>query len=318
MRIPGGSKLCLTSTLSLALWCLACEQLLGPGTVGPPGGRGAGGAAGATGGAGGQAGETGGGGQGGGPGQGMGGAPGGAGGGSGGQAGSVAPADAGGPAGRGGAGAGGSGGSGGRADAATGGTDLVARDASATVDTAPAGPGPGAGAECDYPADAPTTIDTKFDVGTVVPNLVFTREDGSQVSLKDIRCNKKNRLLVWLVGGDNCPPCVSQAKAQEIPAWQALGTEGLFILESFNGKGFLVSRNPFASWRQKTTWPADGEGIALVREPTMAPWYVVGRVANAIPWRVMIDLQTMKVITRSGSLGVDSLRMRLGQLPPRQ
>jgi hypothetical protein len=170
---------------------------------------------------------------------------------------------------------------------------------------------------CVYPAGAPAVADTRFQPGSIVPNLVFQREDGTTLSLLDIRCNRKNRLLVWLVGGDDCAPCVSSARSQEIPAWKALGAEGVFVLESFNGARFLVTSDPFPSWRRQTMWPPDGDSVALVHEPKMPPYYVVGRIIQEIPWNALIDLETMKVLAVDGSLSIPSLRMRLTQLPAR-
>lgn len=168
-----------------------------------------------------------------------------------------------------------------------------------------------------YPT-GPALVDTRFQVGTVVPNLTFTKEDGSQVSFGTIRCNKKAKLLYWATGGDNCGPCVSNATRVEIPAWKELGEQGLTVLESFNGQKFLVSGAPFTNWRRKTMWPADSESIILANEPATKPFYAMGRVASAIPWMVTIDLETMKVVSLGGSPTLARVRTMLAAATPRQ
>jgi hypothetical protein len=171
-------------------------------------------------------------------------------------------------------------------------------------------------AACSYP-EAPPLAETRFAVGSVIPDLLFYREDASELRLQQIHCDGKHRLLLWLVGGDECGPCVSQARSQEIPAWQALGPQGLFVLEGFNGRKMLVSDAPFARWREYTGWPPDGEHVALVTEPTSLPYYAVGHVTQAIPWNLLVDLATMKVIAVDARLSIPSLTMRLQQLAPR-
>jgi len=179
-----------------------------------------------------------------------------------------------------------------------------------------AGGGPPASSPCgDYPA-GPALTATKFEVGSVVPNLTFKREDGTSVSFGDLRCNKNNKVMYWTVGGDNCPPCVATAKSLEIPANAELGPKGLLIVASFNGKRFLVSKTPWTGWRTKTMWPADSDTIAVVDEPTTMPYYVHGRIVNAIPWTAVIDLETMKVLatqTRSAT----TLRSLVAAAPAR-
>lgn len=167
-----------------------------------------------------------------------------------------------------------------------------------------------------YPV-GPELSATRFEVGTVVPNLVFKREDGTFVSFGELRCDKKNRLMYWAVGGDNCPPCIATAKATEIPAWNEMGAQGLLMLEVFNARRFLVSRSPWTNFRIKTMWPADNESIMLLDEPAGMPYYVFGRVTNGIPWVATVDLETMKVVSRSRG-SVTSLRTQLMALPPRQ
>jgi hypothetical protein len=192
--------------------------------------------------------------------------------------------------------------------------------------TADAGPGGNPSSACDYPAGAPELTTTRFPVGSVMPNLTFTREDGTETSFKDIRCNKKNRLLLWSVGGDLCHPCIGVAMSTTIPAWKALAGEGLFVLESINGSGELVGPMPFTEWRRQTGWPMDGDGIAVVREPQMKPYYVMARIVEAIPWEATIDLETMKVLHvaglgfggHPGDEGTGALRARLQALPPRK
>ncbi len=221
----------------------------------------------------------------------------------------------------GGAGAAGSGGSGGSdpdAAPATGGVlDSGAPEAKPAAD---AGPPPASG-NCEYPAGAPMLTATRFQVGTILPNLSFQREDGSTFTFKDIYCNKKHRLLLWSVGGDNCSPCVAGAQDHSIPGWKALGADGLFVLESFNGQGVLLSAQPFPRWRQKTMWPADADGITLVREPQMPPWYVTGRVEDGLPFYLLADVENMKVLAFDAGyfgIGLNILRTRLMALPPRR
>ena len=198
----------------------------------------------------------------------------------------------------------GGGGAGGASDAgagsATGGATgtggmLPAADGGVAPDAGGAGGTPGA--SCPYPATAPTLEASTFKVGTIVPNLSFTKEDGSSISLAQIRCDKKKRLLFWTVGGDNCPPCVASAKSNEIPAAKELGPDGLVVMESFNGERFLVGKTPFPSFRMKTNWPADSDSILLADEPTTKPFYVVGRIKiDGIPYGFLIDLETMKIL----------------------
>jgi hypothetical protein len=192
--------------------------------------------------------------------------------------------------------------------------------------TVDAGIGGNPSSGCDYPAGAPELTATRFPGGSVVPNLKFTREDGTEISFKDIRCNKKNRVLVWSVGGDQCHPCIGVAKSTTIPAWKALASEGLFVMESFNGYGGLVGPMPFPEWRRQTGWPMDTGGIVAVREPQMMPYYVMARIVNAIPWEATIDLETMKVLhvagfgfgAAPGDEGTAALRAKLSALPPRK
>jgi len=222
---------------------------------------------------------------------------------------------------------------GGAPDRAAGGGDAVetappastdASDSAKPTDTAvadtPVGP-PGA---CEYPAGAPNYLDSRFTVGSIMPNLTFTRENGSPFSLKDVHCDKSNRVLYWTVGGDNCPPCIAEAMNLMVPAWNAMGKDGLFVLEGFNGRNFLVSRppvNPFAEWRRKTMWPPDGQGIAVVREPLSGEpdSYVIPRIDTRMPWLAVIEVATMKVLYSGVDLPtVSRLRSYLDALPPRQ
>lgn len=200
--------------------------------------------------------------------------------------------------------------------------DSVDPDAGVVIDpTGSGGTTPGAGGDpgsspcSEYPT-APELTATRFEVGTVVPNLTFKREDGTTVSFGDIRCDKKNKILYWTVGGDNCPPCIATARSMEIPANMELGSKGLFIMESFNGRRFLVSRSPWVGFRAKTLWPADSDSIGLFDEPTTPPYYVHGRISNAIPWTVVIDLETMKVLVTQ-TRSVVALRSLLAAAPDR-
>ncbi|HET6283166.1 MAG TPA: hypothetical protein VFH73_19565 [Polyangia bacterium] len=181
------------------------------------------------------------------------------------------------------------------------------------------GPGggvdPGSSPCSEYPT-APELTAARFEVGTVVPNLTFKREDGTTVSFGDLRCDKKNKILYWAVGGDNCPPCIATARSMEIPANTELGSQGLYIMESFNGRRFLVSRSPWIGFRAKTLWPADSDSIGLLDEPTTPPYYVQGRITNGIPWTVVIDLETMKVLVTQ-TRSVVTLRTLLAAAPPR-
>jgi hypothetical protein len=186
------------------------------------------------------------------------------------------------------------------------------------------GPAPGAGGSgfptttpCgDYPV-APDLATTKFDLGTVVPNLIFKREDGTTVTLGELRCNKKNRLLYWTVGGDNCPPCISTAKAMEVPAAMELGPQGLLMMMSFNARRFLVSSSPWKGWRTKTMWPADNDSTLLVDEPMTMPAYAFPRITNGIPWSIVVDLETMKVVNKE-TRSITTLRTKLAATPLRQ
>ncbi len=179
-------------------------------------------------------------------------------------------------------------------------------------------------AKCEYPAGAPTLAISRFTVGSIVPNLTFTRENGQPLSFKYIHCEKKNRLLYWAIGGDQCGPCIGTAKEFVVPAWKELASEGLFIMEGFNGRGYLVSqppKNPFAAWRGFVpTWPPDGEMIALVQEPSTMPYYYVGRVVSlVVPDTIVIDVATMKVlyVAYHWKAGIPGLRAQLASLPPR-
>jgi hypothetical protein len=183
--------------------------------------------------------------------------------------------------------------------------------------------GGGTTGDCTYPT-APELSAARFAVGTVAPNLTFYRENGSTLTFKDIYCNKKNRLLVWAIGGDLCSPCIGSAKVESIPAWKEMAADGLFILEDFNGKEYLVSKppkNPFVEWRGFTMWPPDADGIALVKDPPTMPYYFVGRVVGLVlPNTIVIDVATMKVLQNAYHLtgGVGGLRTRLAALPMRQ
>ena len=177
-------------------------------------------------------------------------------------------------------------------------------------------PSPAPAGTCGAYPDGPELTATRFEVGSVVPNLTFTREDGTTVSFGDLRCNKNNKILYWAVGGDNCPPCIDTAKAMEIPANTELGSKGLFIMESFNGRRFLVSRSPWVGFRAKTMWPADSDSIGLFAEPATLPYYVQGRISNAIPWTVVIDLETMTVLTTQ-TRSIVTLRSLLAAAPAR-
>ena len=168
----------------------------------------------------------------------------------------------------------------------------------------------------DYPV-APDLATTKFDIGTVVPNLIFKREDGTTVTLGELRCNKKNRLMYWTVGGDNCPPCISTAKAMEVPAITELGPQGLLMMMSFNARRFLVSSMPWKGWRTKTMWPADNDSTLLADEPMTMPAYAFPRITNGIPWSIVVDLETMKVVNKE-TRSIVTLRTKLMATPLRQ
>jgi len=155
------------------------------------------------------------------------------------------------------------------------------------------------------------------DIGTVVPNLIFKREDGTTVTLGELRCNKKNRLMYWTVGGDNCPPCISTAKAMEVPAITELGPQGLLMMMSFNARRFLVSSMPWKGWRTKTMWPADNDSTLLADEPMTMPAYAFPRITNGIPWSIVVDLETMKVVNKE-TRSIVTLRTKLMATPLRQ
>ncbi|MBC8131398.1 MAG: hypothetical protein H7X95_00345 [Deltaproteobacteria bacterium] len=178
--------------------------------------------------------------------------------------------------------------------------------------------GSGTVGECTPYPTAPAIVDTQFRVGTIVPNLAFTREDGTPFTFQTMRCNKKVKLIYWATGGDNCGPCIDNATKVEIPAWKELGEQGLGMIETFNGQRFLVSRTPFVAWRQDTKWPADTDTIMVGLEPTTKPYYAMGRVISAIPWMITIDAETMKVLSLDATPSVARLRTQLAAATPRQ
>jgi hypothetical protein len=96
-----------------------------------------------------------------------------------------------------------------------------------------------------------------------------------------------------------------------------LGPQGLLMMMSFNAKRFLVSSSPWTGWRNKTMWPADNNSTLLVDEPMVMPYYAFPRITTGIPWSIVIDLETMKVVNKE-TRSIVTLRTKLMATPLRQ